>query len=212
MRSDVTLYIVATFFFILAITTAVLFTDITRVFWVSFTIILGILFIIAGYAQGPITKKPIKTLPPAIPTESPSTENIVQETPIVEEVSVEDVSLIEPVSVETSQTTDAATEEIEPIKEEPTFTPSEQETIITTQNTNNDVETVSTQIVSEEAPLTSVKGVREKRAAQLNALGIRTIKELSQTSVENLTKNLRPISPKQAADMIEAAKQYLKQI
>jgi predicted flap endonuclease-1-like 5' DNA nuclease len=54
--------------------------------------------------------------------------------------------------------------------------------------------------------LTSVKGIGEKRASQLNSLGINTVEELANASVEDLAKNLK-VSPKIVAKWIEAAKQ-----
>ena len=211
MRSDVTLYIVAAFFFILAITSTFLFTDMTQIFWIVLSTTLGIILIGAGYSQRPIAKKPIKTLLPTTDASTP-TDSITQEVQ-VEEVQVEAFSFTESVSVETPQTVEDTPEESEAISEESTL-PSAQEGQVSTV-TAQDNAAVSTPVNPEEAkaeaPLTSVKGVREKRAAQLNALGIYTVKELSQTPLEVLTKNLKPISQKQAADLIEAAKQQLGQ-
>jgi len=226
MRSDVTLYIVAAFFFILAITSTFLFTDMTQIFWIVLSTTLGIILIGAGYSQRPIAKKPIKTLLPTTDASTP-TDSITQEVQVeevqveevqveevqVEEVQVEAFSFTESVSVETPQTVEDTPEESEAISEESTL-PSAQEGQVSTV-TAQDNAAVSTPVNPEEAkaeaPLTSVKGVREKRAAQLNALGIYTVKELSQTPLEVLTKNLKPISQKQAADLIEAAKQRLGQ-
>lgn len=207
MRSDVTLYIVAAFFFILAITSAFLFTDMTQIFWIVLSTTLGGTFIGAGYSQRPVARKPIKTVLLTTTDVSTTTDSIAQE------ASVEEASVTESVSLETPQTVDIITEEPGVISEESTL-PSVQEEQVSTATTQ-DNDTVSTPVNPEEAkdelPLTSVKGVREKRAAQLNALGIYTVKELSQTTLEVLTKNLKPISQKQAADLIEAAKQQLNQ-
>ncbi|MDR0460148.1 MAG: helix-hairpin-helix domain-containing protein [Nitrososphaerota archaeon] len=227
MRSDVTLYIVAAFFFTTAIAATVLFADMyTRLFWIALSITLGVITTGAGYTQKPIVLKPIKTLQTTT-DESTPTQTITQEN-IAEEVSVKDSPFTEPVPAETIQQT--VEEETTPdvISEEPTlsFTQEEQIPTVTAQDNVADVavtaqddlsvvaqdDTIATMRVElEEIPLTSVKGVREKRALQLNALGIYTVKELSQASVETLTKGLRPISPKQAGNLIEAAKQQLKQ-
>jgi len=235
MRSDVTGYIVATFYFMLAIASLFIFTELTRIFWISLSTILGIIFIIAGYSQKPKTKKPIKTLPPPITPEESTTqiiseETITQQTPPEEEkVSVEESTPIETVPVETLQTeTDTATEETKTLTEEQTLPPPQEQepTTITTpnnnsnddndNNNNNNDEDKTTipppaqQIQTEEMPLTSVEGIGEKRAAKLNDLGIHTIKELSQITIEDLAKNLN-IPHKTATKLIEAAKQQLQQ-
>lgn len=54
--------------------------------------------------------------------------------------------------------------------------------------------------------LTSVKGIKEKRAAQLKALGISTVEELSRASAEKLAKKLK-ISPKFTENWIRNAKE-----
>ena len=214
MRSDVTLYIVAAFFFTLTLTATILFTEIDRIFWIILSTSLGILFIGAGYSQRPKTKTNIKTIPQTTPTtnESPPVEPITQEAP-VDEAPVDGLpSSVESVPAEGSQTSslvDAPAEETELINEESQSPPQEPVSTVATQN--ND--TASTQVkqteennTDDEVPLTNVKGVGEKRAAQLNALGINNAKELSQASAEDLAKNLK-ISPKIAAKLIEAAKQ-----
>jgi predicted flap endonuclease-1-like 5' DNA nuclease len=219
MRSDVTLYIVATFFFALAITSIVLFTDMNRIFWIALSTTLGIIIIGAGYSQRPIAKKPIKTLPTTTTTdETPSIEAITQEALVeeapAEEALIADSSVLESVSVDAPQTVETiAAEETAVLSEESMLPPlqEEQASTVTAQGTIAASTPVEPEEAKDEAPLTSVKGVREKRAAQLNALGIYTVKELSQASVETLAKNLKPISQKQAADLIEAAKQQLKQ-
>ncbi|MCL2643176.1 MAG: helix-hairpin-helix domain-containing protein [Candidatus Bathyarchaeota archaeon] len=239
MRSDVTLYIVAAFFFTLTLTATILFTEIDRIFWIILSTSLGILFIGAGYSQRPKTKTNIKTIPQTTPTtnESPPVEPITQEAPVdeapvdeapvdeapvdeapVDEAPVDEApvdglpSSVESVPAEGSQTSslvDAPAEETELINEESQSPPQEPVSTVATQN--ND--TASTQVkqteennTDDEVPLTNVKGVGEKRAAQLNALGINNAKELSQASAEDLAKNLK-ISPKIAAKLIEAAKQ-----
>jgi predicted flap endonuclease-1-like 5' DNA nuclease len=211
MRSDVTLYIVAAFFFALTIVSVDLFSDMNRLFWIALSLTLGIIFIGAGYSQRPKAKQPIKTLP-ATTDESTPAESTTQEAP-VEEAPVEDSSFAESVSVDDAQTVEAHVEDVEVISEAPMVSSAQEEQVpaVTVQEDNTAVSAQVEPKEDQEMPLTNVKGVREKRAAQLNALGIHTVKELSQTSVENLTKNLRPISQKQAADLIEAAKQYLKQ-
>jgi len=218
MRSDVTGYIVAAFYFVLAIASSFIFTELNSIFWISFSTILGIIFIIAGYSQRPKTKKPIKTLPPQITPEESTTPNseetITQQTPIEAEeaeVSIEESTIAEAVPVEALQTeTDAATEETNNLTEEQTLPQQDQEhTTITTPDNNKD-KTIPTQTQTNETPLTNVEGIGEKRAAKLNELGIHTIKELSQITIEDLAKDLN-IPHKTATKLIEAAKQQLQQ-
>jgi len=53
--------------------------------------------------------------------------------------------------------------------------------------------------------LTSVKGIKEKRAAQLKTLGINSVEDLAKASAEDLAAKLK-ISPKFTGQWIENAK------
>ncbi len=70
-----------------------------------------------------------------------------------------------------------------------------------------------TEVVVETTPktleLTSVKGVKEKRAAQLKAVGINNVEELSRASAEKLAKKLK-ISPKFTESWIQKAKELVE--
>jgi predicted flap endonuclease-1-like 5' DNA nuclease len=57
--------------------------------------------------------------------------------------------------------------------------------------------------------LTAVKGIGEKRAAQLKTLGINTVEDLVKASPEDLASKLR-ISPKITGKWIESAKEILQ--
>jgi len=57
--------------------------------------------------------------------------------------------------------------------------------------------------------LASVKGIKEKRAAQLKALGINTVEELSTASPEKLAKKLK-ISPKFTESWVQNAKKLVE--
>jgi len=65
------------------------------------------------------------------------------------------------------------------------------------------------EIASKTLELTSVKGIKEKRAAQLRALGINTVEELSTASPEKLAKKLK-ISPKFTESWIQNAKKLVE--
>jgi predicted flap endonuclease-1-like 5' DNA nuclease len=64
-------------------------------------------------------------------------------------------------------------------------------------------------LVSRKMRLTRIKGIGEKRVAQLNSLGINNIKELAEASGEDIAKNLQ-ISPKITQKWIAAAKELVK--
>ena len=57
--------------------------------------------------------------------------------------------------------------------------------------------------------LTQVKGIGEKRTAQLKALGINSVDELANASAKNVAKELK-ISPKIVAKWINSAKELVK--
>jgi predicted flap endonuclease-1-like 5' DNA nuclease len=57
--------------------------------------------------------------------------------------------------------------------------------------------------------LTQVKGIGEKRATQLKALGINSVDELAKTSAEDVAKKLE-ISPKIVRKWIAGAKELIK--
>jgi predicted flap endonuclease-1-like 5' DNA nuclease len=57
--------------------------------------------------------------------------------------------------------------------------------------------------------LTAVKGIKEKRAAQLKTLGINNVEELSNASAETLAKKLK-ISPKFTESWIQNAKELVE--
>ncbi|MCL1977918.1 MAG: helix-hairpin-helix domain-containing protein [Candidatus Bathyarchaeota archaeon] len=204
MRSDVTLYVVAIFFFALALISAIISTGAERILWVTSTAVLGILSVGLGYSQRPKTKSSIqKTQTPTV-TSTP-TESSTQQAPSQkEEKPIEQVAPTESSPVEITQTTTEPTKETTPLIEAAAEQPIPQEQT-PTETTQPKVAPI--QVEQEEtSPLTNVKGIGEKRAAQLSSLGINTVKELSQASVEDLAKNLK-ISPKIVAKWVEAAKQ-----
>jgi len=221
MRSDVILYVVAAIFFALSIISIILFSGTERFIWIILNVALGIISIGSGYYLRPKPTLTIKTISPATaesitptttvePTsileEPVMTESIPQEPstnkePIIEEAPIDETPNVESVPDETSQTIETP-ETVEPIGET-ISSPQQEPTPIPTSTQDNKT---PIQAEQEETPLTNVKGIGEKRAAQLNALGINTAKELAQTSIDDLAKNLN-ISPKIAAKLIEAAKQ-----
>ena len=57
--------------------------------------------------------------------------------------------------------------------------------------------------------LTRVKGIGEKRVAQLKALGINSLDELAKASADEIAKNLQ-ISPKITRKWVAAAEELIK--
>jgi predicted flap endonuclease-1-like 5' DNA nuclease len=57
--------------------------------------------------------------------------------------------------------------------------------------------------------LTEVSGIGEKRATQLNALGIFNVDDLAKAQAEDLAKSLK-VSPKIVAKWVMGAKQLLQ--
>ena len=57
--------------------------------------------------------------------------------------------------------------------------------------------------------LTQVKGIGEKRAEQLKALGINSVDELANASAKTLAKKLK-MSPKIVAKWVDSAKEFVK--
>ncbi|MGD6934643.1 MAG: helix-hairpin-helix domain-containing protein [Candidatus Bathyarchaeia archaeon] len=194
MRSDVTLYVVAAFFFALTVTSAVIFQEAERSLWIVSTAVLGILSVGLGYYQRPKTKSSIQKM--QTPTVEPApTESIVQPATVEAETPIEQATVTEATPLITTPVIETTVETIAPVIETPA--PPEESPAKTAQN-----ETASTP----EAALTNVKGIGEKRASQLNALGIKTVEELANASVEELAKSLK-VSPKIVAKWVEAAKQ-----
>ena len=220
MRSDVILYVVAAIFFALSILSIILFPDPERFIWIILNVVLGIISIGSGYYLRPKPKPTIKkisqipieqvtqstTVESTSAIEDPITESIpkepttIKEPVVIDEAQIEETPPTESVPVEITQTTETTTETTEPLKETIT-SPQQEPTLQITQDNKTPA-----QAEQEETPLTNIKGIGEKRAAQLNALGINTAKKLAQTSADDLAKSLK-ISPKIAAKLIEAAKQ-----
>jgi predicted flap endonuclease-1-like 5' DNA nuclease len=69
--------------------------------------------------------------------------------------------------------------------------------------------TMETPAMTEALELTQVKGIGEKRATQLKALGISSVDDLAKASAEDIAKKLQ-ISPKITKKWIASAKELVK--
>ncbi|MEM3699600.1 MAG: helix-hairpin-helix domain-containing protein [Candidatus Bathyarchaeia archaeon] len=90
---------------------------------------------------------------------------------------------------------------------EPTLTPAPQPTVTEVRVEEKPVTTV--EVAPPTLELTQVKGIKEKRAGQLKALGINSVEDLAKASSEDLAAKLK-ISPKIVERWIEDAQKLLK--
>jgi predicted flap endonuclease-1-like 5' DNA nuclease len=199
MRSDVTLYVVAAFFFVLTVTSAVIFNDAERSLWIVSTAVLGTLSAGLGYYQRPKPKS-IQKLQAATVA---SISSVEPATVPVQETHIEQATIIQSAHAEETPVNQTPVKETAQIVQTPApVAPQEQAPIETspqkTEATPDELHTVSA--------LTTVKGIGEKRAAQLYSLGINTVEELAKASVDDLASKLK-VSPKIVAKWVEAAKQ-----
>jgi predicted flap endonuclease-1-like 5' DNA nuclease len=199
MRSDYLFYLLAVVFFLIATTSIALVDDPTgKTLWATSAVILGLVSAGIGYYQRPKVKVAIATTSEVKPAELDDTH--VKESPPAETVEKQSESIAEPVT-----TPSIPTQEVAPIQV-PTPTP-------TPANVPTPVETPAPAVEAHpqaKSELMSIKGINEKRAAQLEALGINGIADLANASAEDLAKNLT-ISPKVTRMWIGSAKKLQKQ-
>jgi predicted flap endonuclease-1-like 5' DNA nuclease len=185
MRLDYTLYVLAVVFFLI---TAVSFVMVTaqpeRNLWVLTTVVLALFSIGLGYYERP--KAEITAVPQ--PEVSPVTA-ITEDAHAKEAYTAENVEKTLETPTMPESTTPVPMQVIAPI---PVPTPPP-------------AETPATPTID----LTEVKGIGEKRAAQLKALGISSIDELAKASAEDIATKLK-ISPKIVEKWITGAKELVK--
>lgn len=209
MRSDYAMYIVAVFFFILTAISAILIVEVERSLWMVATAVLGLLSVGLGYYQKPKAIVPTKTVSQAVTAVEPVAPE-PQAAPI--EASTPAIEIPTPVEEKAPEIQATPAIEAPPEIEMPI-----QPSVIDTQpvieappapTAPQEPEVVQAQTALEEtaSPLTKVKGIGEKRATQLNALGINTVAELAQASPQDIANSLK-ISPKIVAKWVEGAKQ-----
>ncbi len=191
MRSDFVLYVVAAFFFFaLTVSAAVIITEAERSLWIVSTAVLGILSVGLGYYQRPQANAPAQKMA-AQTTKSTQTEQVLvveAANPTVEALQDAEVPIQQP-----------------KIEQTPSIIQTPSAPIVTQETSAAQTETAPIQQLIE-SPLTKVKGIGEKRVAQLNAIGINTVDELAKSSIDEIAKNLK-VSPKIVAKWVEAAEQ-----
>ena len=186
MRSDYLLYLLAAVFFIItAVSLALVIDQAEKSLWVVTTVVLGLFSVGLGYYQRP---KPTTTARQPAPAASSVTVEPggahVKEAHLAESVETHAEPATTPVSAPTMPAQVIAPV---PVLASPP------------------VETSS----SLKSELAAIKGINEKRAAELRAIGINSIDSLANASAEDLAKNLM-ISPKITRMWIGSAKKLKK--
>lgn len=209
MRLDYALYVVAALFFILTVISAIIIVETERSLWVVTTVVLGMLSIGLGYYQrpratsstqvtAPPASAPAEPLPPATQTKPVQASAEVKieekiEAPVQSAPAIESPPIIEaPAQPQITETPTPAIIESPPAPQAPT----------------PEVEATPIEPVVE-SPLTRVKGIGEKRATQLKALGINSLDDLAKASAQDVAKSLK-ISPKIVDKWILGAKDLVK--
>jgi predicted flap endonuclease-1-like 5' DNA nuclease len=192
MRLDITLYSLAVVFFVITIASAVLLAGTDQTLWILTSGLLGILSLSLGFIQRPRTTAQINQPPTAIPVTA-SAQPIGTATPQApteeERLPAQTASVTETPAVQEP----AVTVEQPAIPEPPANIVSSQEAIESSMG----------------HALTEVSGIGEKRATQLNALGIFNVDDLAKAQAEDLAKSLK-VSPKIVAKWVMGAKQLLQ--
>jgi len=184
MRLDIISYVVAIVFFIITLASAV-YSFAQQQVWVVTTVVIGLAFIGLGYTQRPrpAAAPPVTTTPlvtTSVPPPPPSEPQHQQE------------------------------QQQQPQQEQPQQQPVPEVTTAPSQPVVMDVAKLeeTTPAVQPIQPaaggLTDVRGIGEKRAAQLRALGINSVEDLAKASPKDLATKLN-ISPKITDKWIKSA-------
>lgn len=181
MRLDYVMYVVAGLFFIITIISAVTtYMEATQSLWVVSTVVLGLLSIGFGYFQRP--RAMVQASQSNVPVSETAAPQTIQ-------------SSAEPVKVVEKSPVIETTIAVEP--------PTQTSSTVTETTSNLPVTHVKRSQVKR------IKGIGQKRAAQLNSLGINSFEELAKASAEDVAKNLQ-ISPKIVKKWISEAKARTK--
>ncbi len=198
MRSDYLAYLLAIVFFLIAATASALVADATeKTLWVLSTIILGLVSLGLGYYQRPKPKTMVapSETPPYEPSDAHIRESHLAESvekhsePFEAPLTTTSIPMQEPTPTPVLAPGPAPTENVQPAE---TSAP----VVEAPTSTEND--------------LLTIKGINEKRATQLKALGINTTADLANASAEYLAEKLT-ISPKITRMWIGSARKLQKQ-
>ncbi|MBT0158562.1 hypothetical protein G4O51_01095 [Candidatus Bathyarchaeota archaeon A05DMB-2] len=186
MRLDYALYVLAVIFFFITIVSALMVMETERDLWVVSTVILGLFSLGLGYYVRPKTKtvaaQPAVTMPPP---QHPVTGDVHER----EAYRAENPEIAAQTPILPQSSTSIPAPVIAPM---PVLTPTPSETVAVPK-----------------LELTEVKGIGEKRAEQLKAIGISNVDELAKASAEDIAKKLK-ISPKIVDKWIAGSKEFAK--
>ena len=218
MRLDISLYVLAIVFFMISLLSVVLLEGTMQTIWLIATVILGIVSLCLGFVQKPknaVSGLPAPPATPVQPTENlppppePETPAPTLTTPPIENPPQ---TASEPITTATvvSQT---ETIPVQVPQEEPKM-PAQIEPVTATETKM--LEPINVEVPQEVAaagsvgsPLMQVSGIGEKRAAQLNALGIKTVDDLANASTQEVAESLK-VSPKIVSKWVSGAKKLNK--
>jgi predicted flap endonuclease-1-like 5' DNA nuclease len=205
MRLDYISYAVAIVFFIVTLAAVVYSTAVEQQVWVVTTVVIGLAFIGVGYTQRPrpAAAPQVTTSAPPPPQSQPQPQQDQFQTAQQQQAEI--------------QQQPPQQQQPEPLRQ-PEQQPSEVTTAIA-QPTVTDVVKLeelkpTVEPAVEPVPplqptaggLTDVKGIGEKRASQLRALGILSVEDLSKASAKDLAARLK-ISPKITDKWIQNARE-----
>jgi predicted flap endonuclease-1-like 5' DNA nuclease len=181
MRLDYALYALAVVFFLItAVSFAMLTEQTARNLWVVTTVVLGLFSVGLGYYERPKAKA-------AVP--QPAVSAVTEDAHAKEAYRAENVEKAGETLMMPESTTPVPMQVLAPI---PVPTPAP-------------VETPATPTID----LAEVKGIGEKRAGQLRAIGVNSVDELAKASAEDIATKLK-ISPKIVEKWVAGAKELVK--
>jgi len=201
MRLDYVSYAVAIVFFIVTLAAALYSFAQTQV-WVVTTFVIGLAFIGLGYTQRPISAAtpPVTTsVPPPPPSEPQRPQEQKEQEQQQQQAPEVTTELSQPIATE--QPPAVTNQQV--VTEQPAV---EEQPAVTDVMKLEEAKPVVQSIPPMAGGLTDVKGIGEKRAAQLRALGINSVEDLAKASAKDLATKLN-ISPKITDKWIQNAKE-----
>jgi len=223
MRLDLALYVVAIVLFALAATVFVLVpADQGQLVYAGSLVVLALLMTATGYVVRPKVKAPAQ-VQPVISPPPPVAEPTSQASPVEVPVANVEAPVVEvpppPPSGETPQSVEevpASTAQAEPVVATPVLTAPEPTPVLTAP------EPAPQLSVPPESPalttvcppgaiseLTDIRGINAKRAEQLRAIGINTVKDLANASSVDLAAKLG-VDPRIVKMWVGCAKKQAK--
>jgi len=196
MRLDYVSYAVAIVFFIVTLAAVVYSTAVEQQVWVVTTVVIGLAFIGVGYTQ-----RPRPTATPQVTTSAPPPP---QSQPQPPQDQVQPAHQQAEIQQQPQQQTEQQPSEVTTAIAQPTVTD-----VVKLEEPKPAVEPAVEPVPPLQptaGELTDVKGIGEKRAGQLKALGILSLEDLSKASAKDLAARLK-ISQKITDKWIQNARE-----